>query len=674
MSSSDIFDVLNIKPKSQSPQNNDTNATRKSKFSGSSEISSSNLSPSVGGVSVPLIKSTTSKPQVTGMQRELYNLLGENQPPIMVQSVNRFKDKMAGKPSPWTYTEFWSNDQTDTKKRVKLKHWVKGSKKLIGDVPQTSTFCKFNQHLTLPQFTKEEYESFMELARKRRAQEKSNGLERTTIQDSQETLSTTTSQKDSGQKKSDQSKDYLPDNKEKTPTKPVNDDKLETASSTGKTKDKKSEVNETSTPIGTNEIAVTDEKSDAQPIIKVNESTVTGAISCDTNDHKSSNSNNENSSKEDNNSSSIIGISVDENKNEWDYEEVDYLFQLCRKYDLRWFIIHDRYCYESTEHRTLEDLKDKFYEVCQNYFAARDSKDPLLQSLKYDKEKEIERKQYLNRLLSRTAAEIAEEEALIIESKKFGMAAKKILNERESLLRLLDSPNSDQNSSQYMTSQGISQLYNTLLTDKTRKRKHDSSIPENPWMKQQQQFAQQKQRLQQLHEKKRSEPSQPISRTATVSKSLSAETPELSTNHTNSNSNGVDTGIATPVLSSASPRKTKKQKLELQNSIRRKNEAQYVEHLLKNFTEEEKKSLGVIAHGEKLYPGVYLRGTKISTFKPALQNKVIAILQELGLPMRPAMPSYDVVQVQEKLLKQIVKLLDLKKQIDKLDAEKAVKE
>ena len=225
-----------------------------------------------------------------------------------------------------------------------------------------------------------------------------------------------------------------------------------------------------------------------------------------------------------------------------------------------------------------------------------------------------------------------------------------------------------------MTSQGISQLYNTLLTDKTRKRKHDSSIPENPWMKQQQQFAQQKQRLQQLHEKKRSEPSQPISRTATVSKSLSAETPELSTNHTNSNSNGVDTGIATPVLSSASPRKTKKQKLELQNSIRRKNEAQYVEHLLKNFTEEEKKSLGVIAHGEKLYPGVYLRGTKISTFKPALQNKVIAILQELGLPMRPAMPSYDVVQVQEKLLKQIVKLLDLKKQIDKLDAEKAVKE
>ena len=70
MSSSDIFDVLNIKPKSQSPQNNDTNATRKSKFSGSSEISSSNLSPSVGGVSVPLIKYTTSKHQVTGMQRE----------------------------------------------------------------------------------------------------------------------------------------------------------------------------------------------------------------------------------------------------------------------------------------------------------------------------------------------------------------------------------------------------------------------------------------------------------------------------------------------------------------------------------------------------------------------------------------------------------------------------
>ncbi|KAK5963761.1 Swc4p PWA37_004089 [Arxiozyma heterogenica] len=673
MSSSDIFDILNIRSKSQSPQNDDTGTANKSKLLSSNEKSSLNLSSSLSGNNVQPIKATTSKPQVTGMQRELYNLLGENQPPIMVQPANRFKDKMAGKPSPWTYAEFWSSDQTDIKKRVKLKHWVKGSKNLVGDVPQTSTFCKFNQHLTLPRFTKEEYQSFMELARKRRVQEKSDSLERTPIQNSQENLPIdgTTSEKNTDQRNHSELKDCKLDNKEETSTKSVDDNKLDTSSSIETVNDKENKVNKTNSPIESNQADNTDEKSNDKSTAKINEKAATEIITYGTKDHNQTSSNDD-SSLDKGNTTGITNINVDENKNEWDYEEVNYLFWLCRKYDLRWFIIYDRYYYESAEHRTLEDLKDKFYEVCQNYFAARNSKDPLLESLKYDKERELERKQYLNRLLSRTAAEIAEEEALIMESKKFGMAAKKILNERESLLRLLDSPNSDQNSSQYMTSQGISQLYNTLLTDKNRKRKHDSSIPENPWMKQQQQFAQQKQRLQQLHEKKRSELSEPNTKTTAVSKSLSMETPDLLTNRTNSS--GADTRVATSTPSTTSPRKTKKQKLELQNSIKRKNEVQFVEHILQNFTEEEKKSLGVIAHGEKLYPGVYLRGTKISTFKPALQNKVIGVLQELGLPARPAMPSYDVVQVQEKLLKQIVKLLDLKKQMDKLDAEKAVRE
>lgn len=671
MSSSDIFDVLNIKPKSQSRQNDNTSIIRKSKLSGSSEKNSSNLSSSTSGSNFQTIKSTISKPQVTGMQRELYNLLGENQPPIMIQPINRFKEKMEGKPSPWTYADFWSNDQTDVKKRVKLKHWVKGSKELIGDTPQVSAFCKFNQHLTLPQFTKEEYQSFMELARKRKAQEKNNVLENVNIPNLQEksSIDINTTAPLFSQKNDDQLNSDRQENKKETDTKPVNNDKLQGTSSAVGVKTNKSEPDNGGSIIGANEAIVTNESSDIQSTIEVDEGTVTETIAYDNVDHNEVDSKN-NSSLSKNNISDITGVYVDKNKNEWDFEEVDYLFQLCRKYDLRWFIIYDRYCYESPEYRTLEDLKDKFYEICQNYFAARNSKDPLLQSLKYEKEKEIERKKYLNRLLSRTTAEIAEEEALIIESKKFGMAAKKILNERESLLRLLDFPNSDQDISQYMTSQGMSQLYNNLLSDKTRKRKHDSSIPENPWMKQQQQFIQQKQRLQQLHEKKQLETSKQSNGTTTVSKSLSTEPQNSSVNSINSND--LDSKITT-TSSTVSPRKTKKQKLELQKSIKRKNEAQYVEYLLQNFTEEEKKSLGIIAHGEKLSPGVYLRGTKIPTFKPALQNKVTGILQELGLPMRPAMPSYDVVQVQEQLLKQIVKLLDCKKQLDKLDAEKAVR-
>lgn len=454
MSSSDIFDVLNIQPqaKAKTPP-------------------SSGSTP--GATRLP-------KPQVTGMQRELYSLLGENTPPVVIQKSTKFKDKLnaIGKPSPWT----WAGFKVAT--GVELHHWVKGSKELVGKQSQESAFTKYNTKLTLPTFTKEEYESFM---------------------------------------------------------KP---------------------------------------KSGSEGI--------------------------------------------------WAFEEIVYLFDLCRKYDLRWFVIYDRY--ESEEKRSLEDLKETFYQVCQCFFLHKDPDNPLIPSLNFPKEKELERKKYLKRLLSRSAAEIAEEEALIIESRKFEMAAKKTLNEREALLRLLDSPNSEKPISQYLTSQGMSQLYSSLLSDKARKRKHDSNVPENPWMKQQQQFAQQRQQMQQQHDKKQDQQS----------------------------------------ASSFPNKKTKKQKLEIQTAIRRKADSEYAEHLLKNFTLEERKSLGVMAHGEKLSPGVFLRSTKISTFKPAVQNKVVATLQELGLPVRPAMPSYEVIQKHEELLKRIVLLLDLKKQVDKLEAEKSI--
>ncbi|EJS43719.1 swc4p [Saccharomyces arboricola H-6] len=457
MSSSDIFDVLNIKQKSKSPTN--------------------------GQTSVPSSSATNrAKPQVTGMQRELFNLLGENQPPVAIQPGSNFKEKMlsTSKPSPWSLVEFKGNTS------VTLRHWVKGSKELIGDEPKESAYSKFDQHLSIPTFTKEEYDSF---------------------------------------------------------------------------------TNETG-----NQESVVNEKNE---------------------------------------------------KNKWSFEEIEYLFGLCKQYDLRWFLIFDRYSYN--ESRTLEDLKEKFYHICRNYFRASNPNSPLLSSLNFSAEKEIERKKYLQRLLSRSAAEIAEEEALIVESKKFEMAAKRTLAERESLLRLLDSPHSDQTITQYLTSQGMSQLYNTLLADKTRKRKHDSNIPENPWMKQQQQFAQHRQQ-QQMNVKK------------------------------------------SEVKESPSPKRTKKQRQEIQTALKRKSESAYAEQLLKDFNSDERKALGVITHGEKLSPGVYLRSAKLSTFKPALQNKILAVLQELSLPSRPVMPSYDVMERQEELLRKINTLIDLKKHVDKYEA------
>ncbi|QLQ80468.1 hypothetical protein HG537_0D04680 [Torulaspora globosa] len=470
MSSSDIFDVLNIQQRSKSPG------------------STGSPTPTGSG------NGNRGRPPVIGMKRELYSLLGENQPPVVIEPSSKFKEKLSAitKPSAWTNAPFRANS------KLVLHHWVKGTKESVGTEPQESQYAKLNVHLTIPKFNKEEYETFMA----------------------------------------------------KTNEQDVADQGVTSATST---------------------------ESSSEP---------------------------------------------------WSFDEVEYLFNLCRRYDMKWFVIHDRYSFDKP--RSLEDLKEKFYQVCRKYFSTNSPNDPIMENLNYPREKEIERKKYLQRLLARSAAEIAEEEALIIESRKFEMAAKKTLNERESLLRLLDSPNSDQSVSQYMTSQGISQLYGSLLSDKSKKRKHNSNVPENPWMKQQQQFAQQRQQLQQLQDKRQ---------------------------------DGQEVG---------SPRKTKKQKQEIQTAMKRKAESVYAEHLLKNFSPEERDALGVVTHGDKLPPGVYLRSSKISTFKPALQNKVVAILQELNLPIRPAMPTTKVIDRHEELLKRITTLVDLKKHLDKLEAEKAI--
>ncbi|SCV00392.1 LANO_0F06634g1_1 [Lachancea nothofagi CBS 11611] len=456
MASSDIFDVLNIQnPRAGSP-------------------GSSGATPG---------PSRAPKLQVSGMQRELYNLLGDNTPPVAVQKGSKFKDKLRAmaKPSPWTFAEF------EPTPSVKLRHWVKGSKELVDQQPQVNAFEKYNTKLTIPEFTEEDYNSFM-----------------------------------------------------------------------------------AGTKVGS------------------------------------------------------------EDEEQWGYEEVRQLFDLCRKYDLRWFIVQDRH--EGKKPRSLEDMKEAFYLVCHQYFLAKNPDNPLISSLNFSKEKEVERKKYLQRLLSRSAAEIAEEEALIVESKKFEMAAKKTASERETLLRLLDSPNSDKPIAQFLTSQGMTQLYNSLLSDKSKKRKHDPAVPENPWMKQQQQFAQQKQQMQQLQEQK------------------------VNSTHVQNQA-----------------KKTKKQKQEMQIAVKRKADSEYAEQLLQGFTAEERKSLGVQCHGEKLPSGAYLRSTRVSTFKAATQSKIAATLQELGLPSRPAMPTFEVAHYHDALLGRINSLLDLKRRVDKLEAEKDIK-
>jgi len=47
----------------------------------------------------------------------------------------------------------------------------------------------------------------------------------------------------------------------------------------------------------------------------------------------------------------------------WSKQETDRLFELCRRFDLRFVVIHDRWDQNQSK-RSIEDLKERYYNIC----------------------------------------------------------------------------------------------------------------------------------------------------------------------------------------------------------------------------------------------------------------------------------------------------------------------
>lgn len=306
---------------------------------------------------------------------------------------------------------------------------------------------------------------------------------------------------------------------------------------------------------------------------------------------------------------------------DWTLEETRYLFELCQDYELRWIVIHDRY--NRPKGRTIEDLKARYYGVCRTLLRDKQTKqsltseeEELYKQMNYSKENEQKRKAHLERLLSRSPAEIAEEEALVIESRKLEAAAERMLQERQELLRLLDAPQSTGSVAPYQTSQGLAQLTSTLLT--TEKTKPSSTTT------------------------KRKDVSESATPTCMSPSSAATSVPSTTKQEQATREppkKGAVAGMAV-----------------VQQLIQRK------------LNPKEEAAFGLSYH-DKLTPGVYVRSTRVTTHRPNVQAKATAILTELGLPARPTMPTAKVCAKFESLQHSIGLLLEAKKQIDKLETE-----
>lgn len=95
----------------------------------------------------------------------------------------------------------------------------------------------------------------------------------------------------------------------------------------------------------------------------------------------------------------------------WSLEETNHLWDLCKRFDLRFIVIHDRY--DLQYNRTVEELKDRYYSVARRVLEARKQFDhPILKS-GYTYEHELKRRAYLERTINKTKEEAKLESDLI---------------------------------------------------------------------------------------------------------------------------------------------------------------------------------------------------------------------------------------------------------------------
>ena len=100
------------------------------------------------------------------------------------------------------------------------------------------------------------------------------------------------------------------------------------------------------------------------------------------------------------------------NDRNWNYEQTCYLWELIKRYELRFIVIMDRFDEEKYGERTVESLKDRYYSVARIILENRKMfEHPIIKS-GYNYEQEMKRRTYLEKTMNKTFAELREEQDL----------------------------------------------------------------------------------------------------------------------------------------------------------------------------------------------------------------------------------------------------------------------
>lgn len=546
------------------------------------------------------------------LPREVYNLMGPNTPPILVNmGTNRMKDRKQ-RVSPWTRMPFTPNQKSG--RELVLHHWVKGAKELLAETSKDKPYRydKYVVSVDIPEMVDEElFGQFMAQIVEEQKQRTQKIKTQIAIASSKKLQlvglsrlpSTPSSSGSAAPQPAAKTVDPKSDDSKRDIVAGETPQASETEVSKLDTSSQEPSSDKSSLKTETTETKETDSKK-----MDVDEESLPAQLQLNPNQEQNP---------------------VDDSPLPWTYEETVLLFQFCKDFELKWFVINDRFPLKYG--RTLEDLKEQFYAMCVKIMTHKSIGNPtLIDSLKvFSKAAEIERKQYLLNLMKRTPTEIAEETLLVAEARRFEFAAKKMLMERANLLTLLDLPQAALSVLQYMSSQGLGNLYNLLMIlDKNLRKKSQQRVSQAS-----------------------ADPvPPPIPMAASSSHKRDFQT------HLQQYLSGF----------------LKQQPVKIEDSA--------IQQLLaKKLTVKEEEAYGLYYHAnERLNPGVILRSTQRLSGLQQRQSVFKAVnnmLQELDIPTaggttwKPNMPTRKTMAKYDELTKAVVALLEVKKGKDKLEAE-----
>ena len=334
--------------------------------------------------------------------------------------------------------------------------------------------------------------------------------------------------------------------------------------------------------------------------------------------------------------------------NEWSREETDYLMDLVTEYDLRWVIIADRYEYQprmdsepdanaivpAKQVRTMEHMKARYYFVAATMLAIEHPPSEMSEAefewhekmLKFDPNRERDRKELAALQLNRTADEVREEAMLLEELKRITSNEQSFISERRELYSRLEVPISVGNTAMYQSSQGLSQLLQTLLqADKSKKRRSilgpDGAVA-----------------------------------------SPAGQTPT----QTGSTGRG-ETPSANAAATAAAPNNNNNN-----NNNKKGAPAAQPQQVVRQLTAAEEARYGV-QHHERVTAGVQFRSDRAQKLTQAKSNvqtqKLASALAELEIPVRLFMPTERVCKDFEKLIQSVNVLLEARKVAEKVESE-----